>query len=469
MSLPPLTVVSNGVYSVNETLEVLPDVNGRGALWMSGSGDATRRGLGIPSLNRYPRGASPWAREPNALEDDRSALLRLHPKVSAEISGVGFRCFEFAAGERSTRDVAHALLIEEATTPDLAPLVPGRHVRLERCGLTGGREAIVGLKAGPFEGHPAGSSGLRSTRPRALVSRRAARYSMESCLLDAVLSTGSASGSLASLPTRSSRHAIHLDSTGGALFELMSSLVFQTKGAYFDRQGRPVTVMDLAAGIWVKGVSLCVRAVSFHLGEGPRPSRAAPATGTHEKPDGQDLWLASDEDGAAPHLTVLHADSQSWWHLGADPIRRRRPGAVSLLNVGAGDVNLSDLERQTDALFPLTGMTFRRPGMHTLEERRLFTPPSVWWPDSEVPLVLVGCAFKRYAVRQSARSLVMNVGSSFTTVVDPMFATWLSPAAVPRPLPGDLLAGIREGRAIPEAELVSDRLIAQGLPVLVSE
>lgn len=468
VSLPPLSVLSRGVFALNETLEVLPDVNGRGALWLVGTGDATRRGRDLPSLNRYPRGHSRFAREPNAAEDDRSALLRLDARVSAEISSVGFRCFPETPGERTARDVAHALLIEESAVRDADVVTRARNVRLERCGLTGGRDAVLGLRS--LGGARSVTTTAAATPyPRVPLRRAASRYSAESCVFDAVLSDSGGVNSVAPLPTRSARRIVHLESSVGAFFVLTSSLVFQTKGAYFDISGRPFTLMDLDAGIWMKGVSSLIRAVSFHLGEGPRPSRVAPPNGGPEGPDGQDLWLASSEDGPAPHVTLLHADSQSWWHLGADPIRRRRPGAVCLLNVGAGDVNLRELEGFERGNVSLTGMNFTRPGTDAVEAWRLYTPPSLWWPDSEIPLVLVACAFRRYAVRQSMRSLVMNVGSSFNTVLTPSRSTWHSPLAVPRPLPGDPLAGVREGRPIPEYELVGDPWIAQGLPTLVAE
>lgn len=124
VSLPPLTVKCHGIYSINETMEALPTVNGHGALWMEGIGDASTRGLGLPTIHRFPIGElAAWRNDPSrpgvatrdqTLEGEASALLRVHPRVSLEITGVGLRCHGWENGqERSVPvDVAHTILLE---------------------------------------------------------------------------------------------------------------------------------------------------------------------------------------------------------------------------------------------------------------------------------------------------------------------------------------------------------------------
>ncbi len=466
--LPPLTVISRGIFSLGDTIEALPDENGRGVLWMKGNGDASRRGGQTPSLNRFPRGFGSRARHPGGQEDDRSAALRLHPRVSAEVEGVGFKCGAFENGQRSPMDVAHALLIEAAERPDALTSPRWRHVFLDRCAFVGARDAVVAVRpraeaAQPLM--PAGDGLGASSVSRASVLRHATRYGLDACTIDAVLvpEIEESPPGIARLRARSARYAMSLTAKSGSVFTLNCSLVFQAKSAYFDSNGSPFSSVDLEAGLHIRGVSVLVRGGSFHLGEGPRPSRPAPKDGSHEDPDGQDFWLASNDDDPAPHLTVMHADSQSWWLLGADPIRRRRPGAVCLLNVGAGDVNLRDLEKRAEAGLPsLLANRFMRP-VDSLEVQRLFTPPAVWWPESQIPLLLESCAFKRYVVHIGP---ILNVGTNFWTVTDNLRNTWMPAVVVPRPTPGDFLAGITAGRAIPEAYRNADQVPVRELPVL---
>ncbi|MEZ4393989.1 MAG: hypothetical protein R3A48_23190 [Polyangiales bacterium] len=491
VSLPPLTIISRGIFSLNDTLEARPDVNGRAALWLAGNGDSTRRGKGIPTLTRFSRAARPAGVQAGTeVEDHRSAVLRLHPQVSGEISGVGFKVVSLRRGEKTPHDVAHALLIEEFTTEGTVAAPPGRHVIIERSGLVGAREAVIAVRArsrGPNDlsrgvgatipvppspgaiGLP-GPLGLPSEFPslfRAGLPRRATYYAMRECAIDAVLegyvpSTPNDPAN-PSTPVRSSRYAVDLDVPAGGLAELTSVQIYQVKPsvAYFNDRGAPFDFVDLEAGVRVVGLPLFVRAASFHLGEGPRPSRPAPSGSAPDMADGQDLWLAQGDLGIAPHVTVAHADSQSWWFLGGEPLSRVAPGAVSLLNVGAGDVNRTQLVVEE-------GMRFTSaPSTDGLQAFRLHTPPSVLWPRSATPLLLLACAFRRYCVRRDMSSVVLNMGTCFFGVTEVSLNSWLPAESVPRPLPGDFLAGIRDGRVIdPAVRLDRSRDVTE-LPLLI--
>lgn len=464
VSLPPLVIDSRGIFCVNGTLEALPDVNGRGALWLRSDGDATRRGRGIPTLIRFPRavGARGVGKD---TEDARSAVLRVQSRVSAEITGVGFRVQAAVPVERGDRDVAHAVLVEDSADESGVDELPGRQVVLERCAVVGGREAVLAVRSEPLEAVRLSSDlqGLDLQRRdfprlnRAVPSRKVSYLALRECIVDANIET--------SRPVRSSRFGLDLDVIREGIAELTSSLIYQAKPpeAYSDATGRPYDFVDIEAGVRIVGLSTLIRAVSFHLAEGPRPSRPLRTDGIPDQPDGQDLWLASGERQHNPHLTLLHVDSQSWWLLGGHPMGGRVPGAVCLLNVGAGDVNrgeLLNLERFASA---------RR--VDDLQEYRVFLPPCILWPESVTPLLLEGCAFRRYCVRRSTTSLVVNVGSSFHDVTDASLARWLPVSAVPSgPQPagaGEFLASVINGQVIPPTARLNREAEVRELPILV--
>ena len=481
VSLPPLVIDSRGIFCVNDTLEALPDVNGRGALWLRSDGDATRRNLGIPTLTRYPRAVRPRG-VGKETEDSRSSLLRLQSRVSVEISGVGLRVIVATAGSRGERDVAHAVLVEESETEEGVDEVPGRQVVLERCAILGGREAVLAVRPEPIEGVrlPSDLRDIARQRHdfprlnRAVLSRKASYLALRESTVDAnienfreavVANPARGIAAAPAIPGRSSRFAIDLDVIREGVAELTSCLVFQGKGntAYFDERGRPFDFVDLEAGVRIVGLSTLIRAVSFHLAEGPRPSRPVRTDGRPDQPDGQDLWLASGERGHNPHLTVLHADSQSWWLLGGYPMGGRVPGAVSLLNVGAGDVNRGDLLELTRF------ESLRR--IDDRQENRIFVPPCILWPESVVPLLLEACAFSRYCVRRSTSSLVVNVGSCFHNVTEASLARWLPVSAIPSgPQTSGAdgyLASVVNGRLIPTPARLNREAEVRELPILV--
>ena len=114
VSLPPVPVIATGIYCIQDTLDVLPDENGRGALWMVGDGDASSRNAGIPSLTRFQRSiaSSISASARDRSEPDDSALLRVDPRVSLEVAGVGFRCIHDAPHSTPAgREVRRTILV----------------------------------------------------------------------------------------------------------------------------------------------------------------------------------------------------------------------------------------------------------------------------------------------------------------------------------------------------------------------
>jgi hypothetical protein len=469
-SLLPLTVVCQGAYGLNDTLRGTADANGRGALFLSGDGDVQTRGVGF-GLVRFPRtnvrvvnGAAEDAAAP---EEDRSALLRVEPGVSLEIEGASFKVEPVAAnfllrGEEATRrdaprDVRHAILIEEDEEPGREP--PWRFVSLDRSGVVGALDSCVTVRRNrrppqsslgstgpaPFTG-PVSSEVLEAfalrdgilvdggkialanvTVPARGPVRPGRRYVFRDTAFDTHFSIG--------VPDRSSLYALRVDLAGDAMVELAGGRV-QNERKGFDG------FIDYRAGVIVRGASLLARAVSFHGSEGPRPSRADWVA----VPDGQDVWLDAEDRGPPPHLTMMHCDSQSWWLLGT--ARARAAGAVSLLNVGAGDVNLLQIPDAS---------AFRRGDAG--ESFRFFRPPSLVWPGGDTPLLLEACVFMRYAVRANTASRIANVGTTFYQA-SPSLATWFPPEAVARP--GDWL----RGRTIPPEWRLNQVLRPTELPWL---
>lgn len=439
-SLPPIPVVATGSFALRETLEARPDANGRGALWIEGNGDATTRGAEAPSLNRLPLGAplSVRGQRPTwrpIVEDDRSALLRVHPRVSIEISGVGLRCFDAVDGTFAAPmyDVAYTLLLEEGTDdPGSTSMDPAnaRYAMLNRCGLTGGRIATVAVRPtvtplGPWQGKS-------RARGRRNAINRSTRTLLRQCSLDGLIANARLDGGRVVRSPLSSLRVIELDGPSTrpqtSALAVIGGLIHQTVREPIRDPDRP----RLEAGILMRGGSAYVRAVSFHLGEGPRPSKPEPLPGVPESPDGQDIWLDAVNGSRAPHLTVLHIDSQSWWFLGGTATRSHRPGSVCLLNVGAGDVNqtaqLSDLRgRQDAASIEAIALDSADP----FQSRSLRVPPSIAWPGGHTTLLLEGCTFRRYVTIAEASSIV-NVGSSFFLSQTAPPSNWLPRSATPR-------------------------------------
>lgn len=433
-SLVPLPIVLRGIFCIQDTIDVMPDVNGRGALWLRGNGDASSRNAEIPSLTRYRRSAAlrGAAERPSAEEREESALLRVDPRVSLEVEGVGFRCIhDDGDAVAPERDVRRAVLLREGDSVAGSP--PERHAFFDRCGLTGGRDATVGIYAvaAGLVGPPRmpGPGGERS------IVTAATRYAFHDCSFDGALGG-----------TRSSRRILDVALPPTAMVDLTGGVVFQVRRGFVAPER-----IHLEAGLHLRGGSALVRSVSFHLGEGPRPSKPEPLPGHDAQPDGQDIWLDAAGGAVAPHLTVLHADSQSWWFLGGTGTRSDAPGAVSLVNVGAGDVNL------VDALSDATITSGLRDDPGQL--RAVYMPPSIAWPGGTTMLLLEACLFRRYATVAGDRQNIVNVGTSFYVPLDtdpPNFASnWFPPSVIPRPTDSGTVQGLRvvgghlAGRPIP--------------------
>lgn len=234
-------------------------------------------------------------------------------------------------------------------------------------------------------------------------------------------------------PTRLSSHGLDIQLGDDAMVGIAGGR-FSARKRDFDG------FVDHRAGVRLRGASLLIRGVSFHLSEGPHPSR----TDWETSPDGQDVWLDA-RGSERPHLTMMHCDSQSWWLLGG--LRARAAGAVCLLNVGAGDVNL--LERGDE-----TGLS-SDPG----EAMRFYRPPTLFWPGGPTPLLLEGCVFKRYALRLDPTDRIVNVGSTFFQS-GATLASWFPARAVPAP--GEW----RGGRVIDPALRINHDLRPQELRLL---
>ena len=92
-----------------------------------------------------------------------------------------------------------------------------------------------------------------------------------------------------------------------------------------------------------------------------------------------------------------------------------------------------------------------------LQTRTLFMPPSIEWPGGDVPLLLEGCLFRRYATIEGDRTKVVNVGTSFFVPIDEadamgnavFSANWFPPRVIPRPPFGHTL-----GQRIPSEILL---------------
>jgi hypothetical protein len=460
-SLPPLTVVCQGIYSINETMHAVPTINGHGALWLEGIGDSSTRGLGIPTINRYPAGEpTAWRFTPGdpdqvplrdqTLEAKTSALLSVHARVSLEVSGVGLRCLAWNRGEeRALRvDVAYCLLLE-GNSGGFGPLA-SRHAFIERCGMTGGSEAVVYI---PERADEDGNS--PNTKPaRSGASGRGSRYVLRGCALDPVLSPLQDLRETTErliVPARSSRFVIRAALDDASMLDLIGGKVHQTVGALY---GAQVGVIDNQAGVWLRAGSTFIRSVSFHLDEGPRPSR--PADQAH-LPDGQDLWLDAGADGRfSHHLTVLHADSQSWWFLGGTRCADGNSSAVSLLNVGANDVNIDNAMERGPNRHELNRPYLESRMVSDQEQReRLFLPPALMWPGGRVPLLLLACFFDRYCTApDNGRGLTFNVGTAFRLGLNLDHPSWMTPEVIPRPRTAtsslhDDGAPVIKGRPIP--------------------
>lgn len=430
VSLPPVPVIATGIYCIQDTLDVLPDENGRGALWMVGDGDASSRNAGIPSLTRFQRSiaSSISASARDRSEPDDSALLRVDPRVSLEVAGVGFRCIHDAPHSTPAgREVRRTILVNHREGVGAQDSPPERHAFFDRCSFTGGRDATVGL-------HELGGGGKvpDPTSARGAL-RSSTRFAFRDCSFDAGLGGD-----------RSSHRIIDATVGMGVMMTVSGGVVYQVRSGF-----APPGTISLESGLHLRGTSTLVRSVSFHLGEGPRPSRPAPEGGQPAQADGQDIWLDSADGALAPHLTVLHADSQSWWFLGGTPTRSDAAGVVSLLNVGAGDVNLLDALAATPVESGLRA--------DPLQTRTLFMPPSIEWPGGNVPLLLEGCLFRRYATIEGDRTKVVNVGTSFFVPIDEadamgnavFSANWFPPRVIPRPPFGHTL-----GQRIPSEILL---------------
>lgn len=481
ISLPPLTVVCQGVYSITETMQALPTTNGHGALWMEGIGDASTRGLGLPTIHRFPAGeVAAWryaagdaGQRPlraSVIEGKDSALLRVHPRVSLEISGVGLKCFPWNDGQERTLavDVAHCILME-GRRGAVVPLV-SRHAFIERCGITGGTDAIIGIferndpdavVVARTDAAAAPPSGFerwdvpRSPPNPSQIGSQGSRTVLRGCSFDAVVNSAFLGGRV---PARSSKTVVKAFLADASMLDVIGGKIHQVVGVLLGAQSG---LLDNQAGLHLRGGSALVRSVTFHLDEGPRPSLPAHLA---DRPDGQDIWIDAGIDGrVAYHLTVLHADSQSWWFLGGTQNVVQTSSTVSLLNIGAQDVNLKSAEasvRSGGVVAEING-PYAGSGIFrdSRQRARLFLPPAVMWPGGPVPLLLLGCFFDRYCTTPSwdrwGPGMIVNVGTTFRWGLDLTLALWMTPDAIPRPeseganlsAPG---APAIEGRAVPE-------------------
>ena len=508
VSLPPLTVVCEGVYCIHETMRAMPTINGHGALWLRGTGDTSTRSSGIPSLQRFPIGEKTYnhvgtrdtVRQVDEAED--SALLWVHPRVSLDVDGVGLQCLTHRDGSQRTRlDVEHCVRV--AGDDDGVGPLASRVISFDRCGLTGGNRAILSIDdrvhAAPLSpsgfaeaqlqtwdalaqlvatGGSVGAAGVNDLQfppweaggpppPNRYLRRHGARVRLNGCTLDGVINPLQ-EGHPGPTPARSSRRMIDAVFSDSSMLSITGGKIHQSPGPALGAQRRDADgnwgIIDLEAGIHLTGGLTLVRSVTFHLAEGPRPSR--PPTEA-DLPDGQDIWIDTGPMGqTSTHLTVILVDSQSWWFLGARRLTGVEPiGAVSLLNVGANDVNLVEIVRETeDPQFPPHSLNgafrdggegFRRTD-RTMDITRLFHPPAVYWPGGAVPLLLEGCFFDRYCTTpDNAVGMIVNVGSVFRLPLHVTAVNWFPPTVIPRRLsrsePLHLASSpVLEGRLIPE-------------------
>lgn len=490
VSLPPLTVVCRGIYCTQDTLEALPTINGQGTLWLRGHGDASTRGVGIPAIQRFPAGTPRGVTKDNqwleSTETVDSALLWVHPRVSLDVDGVGLKCHAWDQGRERTQryDVQHCVRIEGADG-DLSALA-SRHVFFTQCGLSGGSASIVSIEErrvrppvslpvlAPPTLHTPYERPLRSPPPRH-VSRRGSRYRFRGCSLDAIFHA-LVDVPARPLPTRSTRQMIRAVQSDSSMLSVIGGKVHQNTGALFGAQVRADDgtwgVIDLEAGLYLQGGCGFVKSVTFHLDEGPRPSRPL---GEENLPDGQDIWLDAGAAGSiGTHLTVLHADSQSWWFLGGTEVRGDAKSAVSLLNVGANDVNLKSISRTGAGAHPRNEV-YQASRFRTADQSaRLFLPPTVAWSGGRVPLLMEGCYFQRYCTSPgNGGGLSVNIGSSFRPTLPEttsLFAVrWMPSSAIPRRASrSDSLTGpdsvVIIGRPIPESYRVVNPAIVNHYP-----
>lgn len=393
--LPPLTVSLRGIYDFDDTIEVLPPSGAAsGALMLRSDGTAVRRGTGSASLVRVPRTRPRPGGVPGDLrEGPESAALQVDPRVSLIMDGVDVKVELRSAHPDPDTDVAMALsLPEDHRTPRW------RHAYLDRCGLTGGREACLSIVDNDARGASVSAGG------RMPEETRATHYTLRDVTLDGKIGEAA-----------SSRVIVNLAMTQDALLDMRGGVMFQSK------LEEPPREVQLRAGMLLRGGSLLVRGVSMHLTEGPRPS--LPNSGTASaQPDGQDVFVDSGSRNATgAHATLMHIDSQSWWFLGSRPLAdRQTPSMVCVLNVGAGNINWA--EGSVGAL-----------ESGRLQLANLVDPPSIAWAGGHTGLLIEGSFFRRYVTTLPSMRPVVSLGGTFTTV-DAMpipESWWLSPEAIP--------------------------------------
>lgn len=510
VSLPPLTVVCEGVYCIHETMRAEPTIFGCGALWLRGTGDTSTRSSGFPAIRRFPIGAPtnnhdlPLDRWRDVAEAEDSALLWVHPRVSLDVDGVGLRCEAFLRRTAPTDryDVEHCVRVA-GEYEGVGPLA-SRTVTFDRCGLSGGRQSILSVDDDALVMRRApGTLPLTATAiadlqllpwkvdgqfppwevigqvpPTRYASRLGIQVRLDGCTLDGVISPGTGADPRTALPVRSSRRMIQVAFASSSMLSVTGGKIHQSPGSALGatiqsddvRSGilapgaRRSGILDLEAGLHIRGGLTLVRSVTFHLAEGPRPSRP-PAEA--DLPDGQDIWIDTGPSGqTGSHLTVMLVDSQSWWFLGGKRLQGESTGAVSLLNVGANDVNLVEIVRELDPLDPENppnslNEAYRRSGAgarirgRAYDVETLFHPPSIGWPGGLVPLLLEGCFFDRYCTTpDNVGGMIVNVGSAFRLPIDRPAVNWFPPSVIPRrqsaqeSLYGELSPALA-GRSIP--------------------
>lgn len=212
--------------------------------------------------------------------------------------------------------------------------------------------------------------------------------------------------------------------------------------------GAPIDLY-FQAGIDALGGSLFVRGSTFHFGDGPRPSRPNdPTSGLAPfLADGQDIWLRASRSVPSTQLTVLHAESQSWWFLGAERTEKGDgDAAVVLIAYSGGNVQWGEGLFRNEYLAAVRASV---PGVRfDANDAARHDPPPVIWPGGATRLVTVGCRFRGFvALAQDAK--VYDIGSTFEFRWGggDSLPTWLSLSVVPRPpeFPPGLALGLTAG------------------------
>lgn len=422
--LPPVTIVLRGIYDVIGTLHATALPGDHPSLWIRGENNATWGSHGIPAIFRYSANSVP-TQFPGVSEGNDSAALRVSPSVSVMLSRVGIYTNNGGEDAPRSEDVARTLDVRET---DASPR--WRHLFADRCSFRGGRDAAVSI-----QGEPSVAKGVVPAR-----ASRATRYTLYDSTVDAKFAQ-----------FRCARVLVDLSLTQDAMVCVDGGLLY-TGGPL---PARAPAAGDLArayacevdAGIHLRGASLFVRGASFHIAEGPRPSRFAPAPGAPARPDGQDIWWEVADRDAGVHVTALHLDSQSWWFLGSSaPASRQAVGAISVLNVGAGNVNWDNyLDVRAVAGLRVGGM----PGnLDANQETVFWDPPSVAWGGGALPLLLEACHFDRYVTTPILSPGDVPITDIATTMGTPPVAAattwWVVPEAIPR--------GVYPRRVITEVE-----------------